>query len=121
MRSTPPEVALNRVLAGLEKELVEATDEEVGQAAADLGMNLKMKGSAAFIGLKYAIPKRFEDIFDAEMFAELRRRYAAAQSLADFRKQAAGILREQPRSTAVPRRKTRSYLPRRKKDRDDGK
>jgi hypothetical protein len=27
-------------------------------------MNLKMKGSAAFIGVVYTFPKRFEDIFD---------------------------------------------------------
>ena len=72
MTSTPPGVALNRVLAGLEKELVEATDEEIVQAAEDLGMNVKMKGSAAFIGVKYTFPKRFADIFDV---AELRRHY----------------------------------------------
>jgi hypothetical protein len=66
MISTSPEVALNRVLAGLEKELVEATDEEIEQAAADLGMNVKMKGSAAFIGVTYTFPKRFEDLFDVE-------------------------------------------------------
>jgi hypothetical protein len=44
---TPPEVALDRVLAGLEKELVDATDEEIELAARDLGMNVRMKGSAA--------------------------------------------------------------------------
>jgi hypothetical protein len=62
----PPEVALNRVLAGLEKELVEATDEEIELAARDLGMNLKMKGSAAFIGVRYTFPRRIEDIFELE-------------------------------------------------------
>ena len=44
----PPELALHRVLAGLEPELVEATDEEIEQAARDLGMDIHMKGSAAF-------------------------------------------------------------------------
>ena len=73
MNRTPPELALNRVLAGLERELVEATDAQIEQAATDLGMNLKMKGSAAFIGVKYALPKRIEDIFDVE---ELRKAYA---------------------------------------------
>lgn len=67
-----PDVALNRVLAGLEKELVEATDEEIEQAAQDLGINPKMKGSAAFIGVKYTYPKRLEEIFD---LAELRKAY----------------------------------------------
>ena len=66
MIPTPPEVALDRVLAGLEPELVEATDEEIEQAAADLGMNVRMKGSAAFIGVTYTYPKRFEDLFDVE-------------------------------------------------------
>lgn len=61
---TPPEVALERVLAGLERELVEATDEDLELAAQDLGMNVRMKGSAAFIGVLYTFPKRIEDIFD---------------------------------------------------------
>ena len=68
----PPELALNRVLAGLEKELVDATDDEVEQAAQDLGMNLRMKGTAAFAGVLGPSPKRIEDIFDLE---ELRRAY----------------------------------------------
>jgi hypothetical protein len=72
MTPNPPEVALNRVLAGLEKELVEATDEEIELAAADLGMNVKMKGSAAFIGVIYTVPRRIEDIFDV---GELRKAY----------------------------------------------
>ena len=64
MTSTRPDVALNRVLAGLEKELVEASDEEIERAAQDLGMNVRMKGSAAFIGVLYTLPKHFDDIFD---------------------------------------------------------
>lgn len=40
-----------RLLAALEQELMEATDEEILQAAADLGMNPAMKGSAAFFGV----------------------------------------------------------------------
>ena len=103
MTGNPPEVVLNRVLAGLEKELVEATDEEIEQAAQDLGMNLKMKGSAAFIGVKYTMPKRASDIFDLE---ELRRFYVAS-----------GL--EQRRALVQKgSRKTRSYLP--KPGRKDG-
>ena len=64
MNRTPPDVALDRVLAGLVPELVDATDEEIEQAAQDLGMNVRMKGSAAFIGLTYTFPKRLEDIFE---------------------------------------------------------
>lgn len=65
MNRTPlPEVALDRVLTGLEKELIDATDEEIELGAQDLGMNVRMKGSAAFIGVLYTLPKRIEDIFD---------------------------------------------------------
>jgi hypothetical protein len=94
MTPTPPDVALDRVLAGLEQELVEATDAEIEQAAQDLGMNVKMKGSAAFIGVTYTFPKHMEDIFAIET---MRKAYAELQ------------------------RKQRSFPPQgRKKDRDDG-
>ena len=72
MIATRPEAVLTRVLCALEQELVEATDEEIEQAAADLGMNVRMKGSAAFFGV-HSYPKRIEDIFDVE---DLREAYA---------------------------------------------
>ena len=50
-----------RVLA---LDLAEASDEEIEQAAAELRMDVKMKGSAAFIGVLYTLPRRFDDIFD---------------------------------------------------------
>lgn len=40
-----------RLLAALQRELIEATDEEVLEAAGDLGMSPMMKGSAAFFGV----------------------------------------------------------------------
>lgn len=40
-----------RLIAALERELIEATDEEVLEAAGDLRMNPQMNGSAAFFGL----------------------------------------------------------------------
>lgn len=48
-----PETALERILEALERELVEATDEELLAAAHELGMKPQMKGSAAFLGLRY--------------------------------------------------------------------
>lgn len=39
------------LLAALERELAEATDEEILEAASDLRMNPAMKGSAAFFGI----------------------------------------------------------------------
>ncbi|MGA2777019.1 MAG: hypothetical protein ABSF94_05630 [Steroidobacteraceae bacterium] len=49
-----PQAALERILTALEQELIAATDEEIFAAAKDLGMNPAMRGSAAFIGIKYA-------------------------------------------------------------------
>lgn len=53
------------MLLALERELVEATDAEIAEAAQDLGMNLAMKGSAAFIGLKYPSRSDIRAFFEA--------------------------------------------------------
>lgn len=50
-----------RLLAALERELLEATDEEILEAARDLGMNPAMKGSAAFFGVTVARPHYWPD------------------------------------------------------------
>ncbi|HEY2529966.1 MAG TPA: hypothetical protein VGJ20_18850 [Xanthobacteraceae bacterium] len=74
-----PEAALNRVLDALERELIAATDEEVLEAAKDLGMNPLMKGSAAFLGLHNF---SFAEFFDSEVLREVlgRARHIAAAS-----------------------------------------
>ena len=59
------DITLERLLAGLAAELAEASDEDIVQAAEDLGMNVKMKGSAAFLGV-YGLPRRVEDFFEAD-------------------------------------------------------
>lgn len=43
-----------RLIAALERELIEATDEEILEAARELRMNPEMKGSAAFIDIVMA-------------------------------------------------------------------
>jgi hypothetical protein len=53
-----PEVALARIGTEFAEELLAATDEEIMDAARDLGMNPAMKGSAAFAGVKYPISAR---------------------------------------------------------------
>jgi hypothetical protein len=55
---------LTRILEAFAKELIEASDEEILEAAKDLGMNPDMKGSAAFLGVIHATPRRLSDIFD---------------------------------------------------------
>jgi hypothetical protein len=49
MRNTRSD--LERLLAALERELLDATDEEILAAAKELGMDPTMKGSSAFSGV----------------------------------------------------------------------
>ena len=49
-----------RLLAALEQELIAATDEEILQAASDLGMSPAMKGSSAFFGVTVRIGQPFQ-------------------------------------------------------------
>lgn len=65
-----PELALSRVLDGLGQELIDATDEEVLEAARDLGMDYTTRGSAAFAGLKYPAKPQLADFFEIESAAE---------------------------------------------------
>jgi hypothetical protein len=55
--SVRPDVGLERLIHGLELELLEAADEEFMAGARDLGMNPDMKGSAAFLGVKDLSPQ----------------------------------------------------------------
>jgi hypothetical protein len=71
VKRVSPEVTLARVLAALEQELIDATDVEIREAAQDLGMNVDMKGSAAFAGLSYPSKARFSDYFGPDALAEL--------------------------------------------------
>jgi hypothetical protein len=48
------------LLAALERELIEATDEEILAAAGELGMNPAMKGSAAFFGIATVFSPPFQ-------------------------------------------------------------
>jgi hypothetical protein len=61
-----PAGALIRLLDALAEDLVEASDEEIMQGASDLGMNPKMKGSAAFSGIKFAAHPRLSDFYDLD-------------------------------------------------------
>jgi len=55
--SVRPDVGLERLIHGLEQELLEAADEEFMAGAHDLGMNPSAKGSAAFVGVKDLSPQ----------------------------------------------------------------
>jgi hypothetical protein len=62
-----PATALMRLLDALADELIEASDEEIMQAAKDLGMNPRMPGSAAFAGLKFRVKPRLSDFYDLDL------------------------------------------------------
>jgi hypothetical protein len=64
-----PEARLTRVLEALERELIDASDEEILAAATDLGMNPKMKGSSVFAGLKYPTRPQLADFFESGLGA----------------------------------------------------
>jgi hypothetical protein len=51
MKTMHPEQRLERLLVALERDVLDATDEEILAAARELGMNPAMKGSAAFFGV----------------------------------------------------------------------
>jgi hypothetical protein len=70
--------ALGRILDQLDRELVEASDEDILEAARDLGMNPMMKGSAAFLGLQYFSLAEF---FDTDALRSLLLERAAQNSI----------------------------------------
>jgi hypothetical protein len=75
VKAASPEAALDRLLTALEQELVEASEQEVLQAARDLGMKPESPGSAAFIGLTTPCIWQLSDFFELE---ESQRLMAAA-------------------------------------------
>jgi hypothetical protein len=80
LKAPRTELALERVLIGLEREIADAADDEIVAAASDLGMDLHMKGSAAFLGLLHARPRGIEDVFDVEELRAACVRYLAGKS-----------------------------------------
>jgi hypothetical protein len=80
-----PEEVLTRILEAFGQELIDASDEELRQAAKDLGMDLQMKGSAAFLGLTFPAKWQLSHVFDMDALKEhferkARKRIADAAS-----------------------------------------
>jgi hypothetical protein len=66
-----PEAALDRLLDALARELTDVSDDEILDAARELGMNPLMKGSAAFLGLhipQVADLAEWSEFFGSEHF-----------------------------------------------------
>jgi hypothetical protein len=77
---TTPAAALGRILDQLDRELIEASDEDILEAARDLGMNPMMKGSAAFLGLQCFSLAEF---FDSDALKRTARRPIERKDSAD--------------------------------------
>jgi hypothetical protein len=80
-----PETVLARILEAFGQELLDASDQEIMEAAKELGMNPQMKGSAAFLGLTFPAKLQVSDFFDVEAIKqhvarEARERIAHATS-----------------------------------------
>lgn len=78
LRAEYANAALLRVLEFFETEIAESSDEEVLQAAADLRMNPRMKGSVGFGGITYPWGLGSGEGFyalSAEEVAALQRRF----------------------------------------------
>ena len=71
-RTTTPISTLDRILEGLERELIDVSDEEIVEAARSLGMNLNAKESAAFFGLKGPAKPQLSDFFGFDTEASPR-------------------------------------------------
>jgi hypothetical protein len=71
VKAMSPEAALDRLLVALGQELIDSSDEEIMEAARDLGMDPKMRESAAFAGLKYPARPQLSDFFDLEACRKL--------------------------------------------------
>jgi hypothetical protein len=59
--------ALTRLIEAVELELINTSDDEIRDAARDLGMDLSMKQSAAFSGLNYPAKPQLSDFFEFGM------------------------------------------------------
>jgi hypothetical protein len=66
-----PETALTRILDALERELIDASDDELRAVAKELGMDLTRKDSAAYSGVTYPEKPQLSDFFDLDMRGKL--------------------------------------------------
>jgi hypothetical protein len=68
----PPDTILMRILDALAQEAIDASDDEVIAAAADLRMDLNSRESAAFAGLTFFARPQVSEFFDVDVFKSLQ-------------------------------------------------
>jgi hypothetical protein len=61
MKTTRPELGFERLLAALERDVLDATDEEILAVANELGMKPGMKGSIALLGVTFMVQLKDQD------------------------------------------------------------
>jgi hypothetical protein len=86
---------VEHLLAALESELASASDAEIEAVAGELGMELSMKGSAAFAGVRYGFGLFQPD----DIYADKRR-----AALATKAKETREFIRAMRRRTVKPPR-----------------
>jgi DNA-directed RNA polymerase delta subunit len=102
---TSPEMALTRILDAFGQELIDASDEEIREVAKELGMDLQMKGSAAFAGLTFPAKWQLGDFFDVEAINRLIARRTADRSTKTVTSDAETKARRAARSQMLTDRK----------------
>jgi hypothetical protein len=55
MKTTRPELGFERLLAALERDLIDTTNEEILVVANEIGLKPGMKGSIALLGVTFAV------------------------------------------------------------------
>jgi hypothetical protein len=80
MKTTRPELGFERLLAALERDLLDATDEEILAVANELGMKPAMKGSIALFGVTFAARLKGQDNKSGRQAKEARGRTRAIRS-----------------------------------------
>jgi hypothetical protein len=61
-----PDLALTHILDAFARELIDVSDEEILEAAKDLGMDPRTRTSAAFAGVIYPARPQLSDFFDMD-------------------------------------------------------
>jgi len=74
---------LQRILLALEREVLQASDKEVRDAARDVGIDPDMKGSIAWVGITFPAKVRIEEVFDMETLRKPRRQRLAPPKKTD--------------------------------------
>ena len=72
MTRVRPELGLERLIAALERDLLDATDREIREAANEIGMDPTLKGSAALFGVLFTVKRPAAHLHSADKSARPR-------------------------------------------------